>query len=87
LGVLFLLSTGVAATLWHRPNLAVRAPQMPVVETRELEAAISLPKPLGNANLAILAEAVFRASGRRHRPSPIQGIRALSVMRMIGNRL
>ncbi|MBI3461437.1 MAG: DUF87 domain-containing protein [Planctomycetes bacterium] len=61
----FLLSTEEAATLWHPPTAAVRAPAMAVVESRELEAPVTLPGATQAQDLATLGATVFR--GRRER--------------------
>ncbi|MBI3468315.1 MAG: DUF87 domain-containing protein [Planctomycetes bacterium] len=56
----FLLSTEEAATLWHLPTLAVRAPTMAIVESRELEAPVTLPTPMEHPGLAVFGVAAFR---------------------------
>lgn len=61
----FLLSTEELATIWHPATLAVRAPTMSVVMSRELESPAELPTPAPGSELAILGHAVFR--GRRQR--------------------
>ncbi len=56
----FLLATDELATLWHPATVAVQAPTMAIVESREAEPPVRLPTTREHSDLAVLGQAVFR---------------------------
>jgi hypothetical protein len=80
----FLLSTEEAATLWHLPTIAVRAPTMAIVESRELEAPATLPTPDEHPDLAVLGVAAYRFRRERFGILPDDRRRHVAVLGKTG---